>query len=571
MGLKIDRLLKDYLPETVRLSPKGSETRFNGPVYLSPRQCDTIYVLVDTEGCAYHLPFSDPTRSYTFRDIVQHVSELVQHYLSKPGDMRSYSDVVVDLRCDLKTPPNKALTRKTDGSAPPLPINGEKDPMMAWYAQFSSHHSTVVESASFDSKRAMSFELPLTRKQAIKRGLKEGEVYYFEHYLHSPGFKRFLNRVVFENVLGFVQFPSDCTGHAYVLARSRDISNMRTPTSYGPIPSHLQFDYQEADCVIGAVSARCRHPLDQARWCDLLAVSTSSDGDTFLVLAAARNRAMAPAPRDSAQRRLPESADDLRFYNAVTVLRSNVFYNFNEFYACLLELHRMKASAGLEFSNPVLAAFVPMMIGGATFDYTSRGWLPGVADGTLCSAYYRNIDYFQTLVSSHVDQPNLVVVDPNALGRLIASACKRAPSEESERARDPTKAAKRDKDSLRIDLDYTEACKAEGKPLPTPDQILILAAQLSWAFSYFTASSYELIAPDAFQTSSGSGFSLWGYAHKNIDCKDERPDIGAPDRVDFQALMELYGSKKAVIDKERAMLAKTSQLLHEIHSDQYAF
>lgn len=558
MGLKVDRLLGQLLPTSVRLSPEGSEHQYNGAgVYLSPQQHDTLYVLIDTEGYTYHLPFGDPSRTYTFRDLVEHVANLVHRYLAKPGPIQAYSDVVVDLRCDLRTPPNKALTRKTGDRVPDLPENGQKDAMMAWYLKFSRDHSTVANQSEFDAKRALGFELPMTRGQAKKRGLLESTVYIFEHYLHSPGFKRFVNRVIFENILSFIEFPVGSAGHAYVIARSKYVSNMRTPTSYGPIPSHLQFDYQEADCAIGAVSAHCRHPSNPQRWCDLLVHSTSSDGDTFLVLAASRNRCVSPAPCDSAGRRLEESADDLRFANAVTVIRSNIYYNFNEIYIGLMELHRRNASADLVFDNPLLSAFVPMMIGGASFDYTSRGWLPGISDGRLFAAYYENIDYFQNLVSSHVDLPNFVIVNPDALGRLIAAAAKK----------DCSKA------EFRIDEDYTTAAAAfsvHGKPLPSAGRIRVLAAQLSWAFSYFTASSYELVAPDAFQTAPGSGFSLWGYVDKGHKGRDERLEVGAPEDVDTKALFEMHAQRSKASEAERVQRLKASQILAEIQSDHYA-
>lgn len=561
MGLDVNRLLESYLAESVRLSPKGSEgnPEHRDAVFLSEQQHQTLYVLIDSEGMLYKMPFNNASRSYTFQNVVEEVANLVNRYLFRPPGTQHYEELVVDLRCDLRTPANKALTRKKGKNTPSTPRYKSGDELMAWYNEFSFKHSRSASQGEFDSKRAMNFVLPATSGQLKSRGVKPENAVTLQDYLRNPHFKRFLNRVVYENVINFVRFPEGELGDkSCVLIRGPEISFMKTPKLQGAIPPHLNFSYSEADTAIGVISARCRHPLYPERHCDLLVNSTASDGDCFLVLAAARNRCLKPAPLNAQTGwRAPESVDDLQFSNSVTLMRSGVYYDMNEFYRCAVELNRRKASPASVQLNPVLAMFVPIMLPGDSFDYVSHEVLQNVGDGSFLSAYYDCIDCLDTLVSSHTQRPDQVLVNADQLGRLIIAA-----------HGDRYKTVKLD---MEKDYEYNFALlreKVPGKRIPTRNQVRVFAAQLSWALTYFTASSYERAAPDPFECSP-AGFSLWGYEKRSSSEEDGRFEVAAPEDVDLEYLYERYRLENERRDKSSKADAIAGRQLRDAAAAQH--
>jgi hypothetical protein len=547
MGLDVNRFLNEYMATSVRLSPQGADTNpeLRNTVFLAEQKHRTLYVLIDSEGMLYRLPFNDASRSYTFQNIVEEVAHLVSFYLHRPNGTQQYDDIVVDLRCDLQTPGNKALTRKKTDATPSTPKHKHGDPVLAWYNEFSFKHGRSASQGEFDSQRAMGFVLPLTTNQLKARGANLKTATTLSDYLHNPHFKRLVNRVVYENVMNFVRFPTDHRAEgSCVMIRGPGVAQLKTPSISGPIPSHLNFSYTEVDNVIGVISARCRHPLYPERHCDLLVNSTASDGDCFLVLAAARNRAMSPAAIDPPTGwRKTESVDDLEFSNSVTLIRSKVYYDINELYRSIVELNRRRSSPDIPQKNPILAAFVPVILGYDKFDYISPGVFDGIRDGKFLPAYYDHIDCLANLVTSHPERPDQVLVNVNELGRLIMAAHSILYS--------------------KIELDWKQSYdhnyailkeRAIGRRITTRNEVRVFAAQLSWALTYFTAQSYECEAPDPFERSP-AGFSMWGYEKRGVTEEDGRFVVCAPEDVDLEYLY----SRRVEQNKEReAALAQQS-------------
>jgi len=523
MGLDVPDLFK-YLPSDISVECNDFSKIVlppRNPRYSSPE--NTLYIPIDTEGFLYKLNFNDPTKHYIFQNIVEALAKMVHFLLDKPPGTEGYDEIVVDLRCDLSTPPNKALTRKADATTPDTPRSKDTDdPVVSWYNEFCARHTLRSSHSEFDAKRALLFDMPRTKAQINKlkeTGQDVSGLVEWGAYLKNPHFKRFVNRILFENILSYIDFNNGRKG--FVLARSPSVAEMKSPTERGPIPRHLSYDYDEADNAVAILSVKAKHPLKpNGRLCDVFVISTSSDGDICLSLLAASNIRI---------KRRGATTEDYEWLNSVTFRRSSTYYNINTVYIRLIEAVKCVMHPGIRLSNPILSAFVPLLIANSgSCDYVSKGFMPKIGAGFLLKSFFLFCNYIcQEMIESHVIAPDRVIVHANKLAILIAGAY---------RIKHP---------SLDIPFDDYPKAKslldAAGIPAPTVEQVRILAAQASWTLTYYTASSYGRCAPDPFQLSP-KGLSLWGYQKQDSKEHNGRFTVTHPEDVDGEELVEISQS-----------------------------
>lgn len=513
MGLDPSPLLTKFVPPGVGI--KATE-QVRLPIAPATNP-GTLWVPVDTEGIYYKLPFNDGAKTYIIQNIVEVVAQTVHYFLDRPTGLEKYDEVVVDLRCDLSTPSNKALTRSTDKTAPITENYKEGDDgALLWFNDFNRRSGTTLRSSSgeIDVKKALNFELPLTGEQKKLRGIESN--HDLRDYFKNPHFKSFINTVVYANILDFVKFTERRKG--IVIARSRNFSQMKRPSGREPVPPFLNCVYEEADNYFGIISVIARHPDRPEKPCDVLAISTADDGDIFLVLLAASNRRIL-----NDVERYPRISD-IQFANSVTFRRSGVYYDINKLYRELMLSVNSCVHARRNFINPVLACFVPILLSGS--DYVEKTF-PGISVGSLTAAFFRHINSMTNLVTNHTANPGLVVVNPEVLARLVMRAYEEKSSN-----------FKADMSDFEATMKAYAARSGESSLLPTANHLRVAAAQLSWSLTYYTSTSWQVKAPNPFETSP-KGTPIWGYARSAAVNGDGRYTVSSSHDADVEYLLFL--------------------------------
>jgi len=474
--------------------------------YRAPGRADSRKHIILIDGPSYLQRRSSSLMdgyALTVGQLVNQIQAKVQHYL-----LDSAVEAVLFL-FDCGTPKNKTIFRKEKvGQTPETPFADRsmaatatlQQGMAAWAAKL------LRDIVPFDDARAddltmkiaaseLDFQLPLDRKEVKSRQEANPAyvAYSYEDCLSNKAFKRLLYDIVARHLLRSLIVPDG----KWALVRAPEYAELREGTEQKQPRAELLRQYEEADAILGYFAGLF---LDHDVYVD------SADGDAVSCLVLGSWARLRAATNDK------EPLHAGSFVNNVYVLQNQWASNYGN---RLVDINRLFVKAnlllsvykrpeyGVHWKSPIVSLFAIIMMCGSN-DYYNDRVMPDISTDTLFKTLLLHSSAFgNTFLQPHLDRESgyhHIVVNPDAFARLFV-CCYR------QRYNDTTLPVTDLKAAL-AELKKWDRAALRDK-LPTEDQVYVAAANLSWALSYFSASSYRCKPPDPFE--QYEGLSIWGY------------------------------------------------------------